>query len=99
MWILYAMNIFAALKIYAGSWTPKDERNFTPEEIALVSNAEVVDSQFGTSVCFTMVTGGKTYIPTSQDSKASVGDPVDLTRAKLITLGRPGDDDITRIRV
>lgn len=93
------MNIFSALRIYAGKWSEKAARMFSPEEIAAVQKAEVVESNYGFSVCFLMIGGGMTYIPLDQNSSASVGDAIDLTKAQLVTLQRPGEDDIYRVRI
>ena len=45
------MNIFSSLMVYAGKWNLKSARSFEKEEIAAVSEAEVVSSQYGNSVC------------------------------------------------
>ena len=91
------MNIFAGLQVYGGSWNVVNSRSFEAEEIAAVKNAEVVSSEYGLSVCFFMNGGGQTYIPLSNQSSLGVGDSVDLTKAKILTLHRDGNDDITRI--
>jgi hypothetical protein len=91
------MNIFAGLQVYGGSWQVKDSRSFNAEEIAAVKKAEVVASEYGNSVCFFMHSGGQTYIPLSNQSQLGVGDTVDLSKAKILTLHRDGNDDITRI--
>ena len=91
------MNIFAGLQVYGGSWNVVNSRSFEAEEIAAVKNAEVVNSEYGKSVCFFMVGGGQTYIPLSNQSNLGVGDSVDLSKAKILTLHRDGNDDITRI--
>lgn len=93
------MNIFNALRVYAGKWSEKDSRQFAPEEIQAVDRAEVVESQYGLSVCFFMVEGGQTYIPLDQNSSLGIGAQVDLTKAQLVTLQRPGEDDIYRVRI
>ena len=90
-------NIFDSLQTYGGSWQVIGSREFHPEEKALVKRAEVVPSQYGNSVCFFMHSGGQTYIPLSNQSSLAVGDAVDLDKAKLITLHRDGDGDITRV--
>lgn len=92
------MNIFSALKVYAGKWNVKETRDFTQEEINAIDTATVVDSQYGMSVCFLMSGGGQTYIPLSNDSNKSVGDTIDLKAAKLLTLGRQGEADIFRVK-
>lgn len=102
------MNIFASLKVYAAKWTVKatkdadgnpipNPRNFTAEEIAYISHAEVVPSLYGNSVELTPVSGGKSYIPLDKNSTLGVGDIVDLTKAKLLTLEKQGEKDIIRI--
>ena len=92
------MNIFSALRVYAGKWNVKETRDFTQEEINEIDTATVVDSQYGMSVCFFMKSGGQTYIPLSNDSSKSVGDSIDLKAAKLLTLGRQGESDIFRVK-
>ena len=90
-------NIFSSLRVYAGKWNLKSSRAFSPEEVAAVASAVVVASQFGNSVCFTMVSGSLTYIPLSQNSAKAIGDSIDLTSAKLLTLEKPGELDIFRV--
>ena len=93
------MNIFSSLRMYAGKWLVKSSRDFTPQEISSVESAEVVTSQYGNSVCCHMQGGSMTFIPLSNNSTVGVGESVDLSRAKLITLGRDGDADIFRVEV
>ena len=92
------MNIFSSLRVYAGKWNVKETKKFSAEEIALVDRAEVVDSQYGQSVCFFMKSGGMTYIPLDQDSSKATGDTVDLSKAELVTLSKQGEADIYRVR-
>lgn len=92
------MNIFSAINIYQGAWSEKARRPFSEEEIKQVKSATVVDSQYGSSVCFLMTSGGKAYIPLSNTSNLKVGDDVDLSSAELLTLGREGDADIYRVQ-
>lgn len=93
------MNIFSNLRVYAGKWMQKDSRDFTQDEINAVQSAKVVDSQYGNSVCFFMKSGGSTFIPLSNTSSLAVGDSVDLSKAKLLTLAREGDADIYRVSI
>lgn len=92
------MNIFDSLQKYAGNWSVVGSRSFTEEEITAVESASVVDSQFGHSVCFFLHGGGQSYIPLSRDSELATGDSIDLSKAKLLTLHRDGNDDIVRIQ-
>ena len=91
------MNIFAGLQVYGGSWNVTASRSFDAEEIAAVKSAQVVSSEYGKSVCFLMKSGGQTYIPLSNQSRLNVGDEVDLSKAKVLTLHRDGSEDINRI--
>ena len=92
------MNIFSALRVYAGKWSEKNVRDFAPEEVAAVEQAKVVESQYGFSVCFFMKSGGQSYIPLDQNSNLGIDAVVDLTKAKLVTLQRPGEENIYRVR-
>lgn len=93
------MNIFNTLRVYAGKWSEKNVRAFTPEEIEAVAATKVVESQYGLSVCFTMTSGGNSYIPLDQSSTLTVNNTVDLIKAQLVTLQRQGEDDIYRVRI
>lgn len=93
------MNIFNAIKVYAGKWQVKDSRAFSQEEIDAVDKASVVDSQYGLSVCFFLKSGGQSFIPLSSTSSLNVGDAVNLSAAKLLTLSREGDNDIMRVEI
>ena len=73
------MNIFSNLRVYAGKWALKASRVFNQEELAGISSARVVASQYGNSVCFMMVSGGQTFIPLDQSSTLGVGEAVDLS--------------------
>lgn len=93
------MNIFSTLRTYAGKWSVKFSRAFTQEEIQAVESATVVPSQYGNSVCFMMVGGGQTYIPLANDATVGVGESIDLTKAKLLTLEKEGELDINRVSI
>ena len=93
------MGIFDNLRVYAGKWSVKEVRNFTANEIAQVSQAVVVPSQYGNSVQFTMVSGDLTFIPLDQNSNCATGEIIDLTKAKLTTLEKRGETDIYRVTI
>lgn len=93
------MNIFASLQVYAGKWSVKSSRAFNAEEVGAVKQAVVVPSQYGNSVMFTLIAGGQTYIPLSSDSELTVGEFVDLEKAKLLTLSKDGEADILRVSI
>ena len=93
------MNIFASLKVYAGKWTEKEVRDFSEEEIKAVTTAVVVPSQYGNSVQFIREEGGLSFIPLDQNANVGVGEMIDLTKAKLVTLEKQGEADIYRVRI
>ena len=105
------LNIFASLKVYSSKWTIKqnmvDEngypvpnpRSFSDEEIATIASAIVVPSQYGNSVQFTRVGGGMQFIPLDKESTLGIGDTVDVTKAKLLTLCKIGEDEDDIVRV
>ena len=92
------MNLFSSLRVYGGKWAEKASRKFTQDELALVTKAQVVESQYGNSCCFFMVNGTTMYVPMSTDSKSGVGDIVNLSEAEIVTLEKAGEKDILRIR-
>lgn len=93
------MNIFDSLAKYANQYSVINRRSFNETEKSAVISADVVASEYGLSVCFLMVSGGKTYIPVSRDSVCSVGDKVNLETSELLTLSREGSTDINRVEV
>ena len=94
------MNIFSRLK-YWTPWTISDKRNLTQEEKDTVENAEIVESDFGMSVCFTLFNGETSKVPLStvSNSKAHIGDIVDLDSISIITLHNDYDEEIHRIEL
>ena len=93
-----ALNLFSDLKVYGGKWSVKSVRNFNDEEKALVDKAMVVDSEYGSSVCFFMKNGTTTYVPLDRDAVSQVGDIIDMNTAEIVTLEKQGEKDIQRIR-
>lgn len=92
------MNLFSNLRVYGGKWAVKSSRKFTQDELALVTKAQVVESQYGNSCCFFMANGTTMYVPMSNDAKSEVGDIIDLKEAEIVTLEKVGEKDIQRIR-
>lgn len=91
------MNVFDSLNVYAGKWQVSQSRKFNAEEIALISSAVVVSSEYGKSVCFFLNSGGQSYIPLSNTSSKNVGDTVNVAECSLITLSKKGESDINRV--
>lgn len=91
------MSIFSSLQTYAAKWSAKGSRAISAEEISEVEKAEVVSSEFGLSMVFTLVGGkGKKFIPVSRDSSLAEGDVVNISSVQLIELERDGDNNIFR---
>lgn len=91
------MGIFDTLKQYAGKWSEKDRRNFTEEEQSEIIEAVVVDSQYGLSGKFTRRNGAVVYIPMANDCPLGSGEAIDMAKAQIITLTKPGENDIFRV--
>lgn len=91
------LNIFEALKNYAGNWNLVETRSFTSEEIANIVSAKVVPSQFGNSVKFIRTEGSIVFIPLSTESTLVVDNDFDVSTGKLLRLSKPGEDDIWRV--
>lgn len=92
------MNIFSSLKVYAGKWNEVASRMFNDAEKSTVKEAVVVDSEYGNSVMFTMLSGGKAYIPCDVNTQGIVGQVVDLDKAKIITIEKDGEQKF-RVRL
>lgn len=92
------MNIFSSLRVYAGKWNEVASRMFSAEEKSAVAEAVIVDSEYGNSVMFTMIGGGKTYIPCDINTQGTVGEKVDLNSAKVVTIEKDGDQKV-RVRL
>ena len=84
-------------KIKEMTWHQTELRNFTKEEIDAVSYAEIVLSQYGKSICFHMKEGGQCYIPLDKGSDWGVGEIIDISNAKLMTLSKDGENNILRV--
>lgn len=93
------MNIFSSLTHYESKWEVASTRDFNQEEIDAVESAVVVSSQYGNSVKFTMRGGGATYLPLDRNSSLGVGEAVDITKAKLVKLSKPGENPINRVLI
>lgn len=90
------MGFLDKLRTYAGSWNETSRDKLSKTEVAQVKSVEVVEGQYGLSICFIMKTGGKKFMPLSRDSQLEEGDSVDIKSVEIITLERDGEDDIYR---
>ena len=92
-----SQNLFETLTKYGEKWQVRESRQFTAEEINAISRNTIVSSEFGLSVCFYLKSGGCSFIPLSNTSKKGIGESIDMTTAKVLTLGREGEKDIHRV--
>jgi hypothetical protein len=92
------MNIFAGLQT-ASFWVVVEERPFSQNCIDMVEKAEVVNSNYGQSVCFLMKSGDKRYIPIDKDSYRPEGTLVNLNTASVLTLERNEEEKIMRVKI
>lgn len=90
------MGFLDKLRTYAGSWSEASRDKLSKAEVAQVESAEVVEGQYGLSMCFIMKSGGKKFMPLSRDSQLEEGDKVNVQSIEIVTLERDGDDDIYR---
>ena len=65
-------------------------RVFCKKELEVVNRAKVVQGQYTKLVCFYMNDGCQKYIPLCKQSNLSIGDEVDLNKAKLIEFNDEG---------
>lgn len=94
------MNIFSTLTRYNVAWSEKSFRTLNSDELKEISGIKVTESEYGKSLCFSMVSGGVTYIPLHRDNESMPVDTVvDKNKVELVTLQRVGDADITKARV
>lgn len=83
-------------------WKVVKARKLTKREKSKIIKAEIVETTYGFSVCFTMKSGSKACIPVSSKvivSTNNVGDIIPLDIIKVLTLkgGTAGKDEIERV--
>ena len=86
------MGFLDKLRTYAGSWNEASRDKLSKTEQASIESIEVVEGQYGLSMCFLMKTGGKKFMPLSRDSQLEEGDSVDLKSVEISTLEREGEE-------
>ncbi len=83
---------------YYRGWNVTNKRPFTDEEIKSVKEAFVIQTNAGYSVKFIFNDWRKTYIPVDEKSNVSICEIINLENAMLLTLSKPGHDDIYRVQ-
>jgi hypothetical protein len=92
------MSLFSSIRTYNGAWSLKGSEKLADEDIKEIASAKVVDSQFGKSVCFTLVNGQSKYMGLSRDCELETGDEIDVKSVEIITLSRAGDSDTHKVK-
>lgn len=84
---------------YYRGWKVTNKRPFTDEEIKQVKAALVIQTKAGYSVKFIFNEAwNKKYIPVDEKSNVCICEIIDLDKAMLLTLSKPGHDDIYRVQ-
>lgn len=84
---------------YYRGWKVTNKRPFTDEEIKQVKAALVVQTKAGYSVKFIFNDAwSKKYIPVDEKSNVSICEIINLNTAMLLTLSKPGHDEIYRVQ-
>ena len=98
------MGFLDLVKIYKSEWEEVSSRKFDEAECNLITEATVVPSKYGKSVCFLIPQKGKAFIPLEPISDANIGDKLDVHTLQLVNLKYVGNDigqkktNIMRIR-
>ena len=94
------MGFLDSLMTYAGSWEEVSREKLSKSDVQNVQSIQVVtkEQEWGTStsMCFTMVGGGKKFVPLSRDSELQEGDKVNPNTVEIITLEKDGENPIHR---
>ena len=93
------MGLFTNRQVYAQKWTVKSVSDISEEDAKLFTKGRIVPSEFGTSMEFTMVSGGLCFIPMDTECPHKVGDEYLPEELEVVILQRLGDADIERIRI
>lgn len=92
------MSVFSELKSYAGKWSVKSSAKLSKEDAKSITEATVVESEYGLSAKVLTAKGTK-YIPISRDSVLAEGDDIEPKAIVLLILGKEGEADIVRLDV
>lgn len=93
------MNIFEGIKVFGKqTWEVISSRVFNEKEIALIDKVEVVPGEYGKQAKIYFKSGGYTFMTLSRDCTKSIGEPIDIKEAKLLTL-KQGNTTINRLDI
>lgn len=79
-------------------WRVTHKRPFTDEELKVVKESFVVQTKTGYFVKFILNDWSRRFIPVDENSNVSICEIIDLEKAMLLTLSKPGHDDIYRVQ-
>jgi len=99
------MGLLDLFKIYKSEWEEVASRKFEEAECNQISEAMVVASKYGKSVCFCIPGKGKAFVPLEPLADAEIGDAIDPSKIELVNLKYIGNDinqtkkNIMRVRI
>ena len=93
------MSMFEGMRLYPIGWKKVATREFTDAEKKAISEAKVVPSNYGRSVCFMMPSLGKVgYIALEPIADVELGDILDLDRLRIVSLEYEGTDTSIKVK-
>lgn len=96
--IIMMQSLFAGITHY-GSWTVRASYPVSDADKKAIKSAEIVASNFGKSVCFTMISGAQCFIPVANDCRPAIGQKVSPDDMEVVELEKPGEGIIKRVRI
>lgn len=78
-------------------WQEEKIKYLFCHNLASITTAEVVHSDYGQSVCFITKEGGIIYVPLIETSALSLGDTLDMNTAKISIIFHKDKDNICKI--
>lgn len=85
-------------KVYGGNWSVKSVDKM-PEAVAKqIRECHVVNGDYGLQLCLFLKSGGQIYKKLSVDHKRAEGEVIKPEDLEVVTLSKPGEDDIIRFR-
>ena len=96
--IIMMQSLFAGMTHY-GAWTVRASYPVSEADKKSIKSAEIVASNFGKAVCFTMISGAQCFIPVSNDCNPAIGQKIDPSLMEVIELEKQGEGIKKRIRI
>lgn len=92
-------GLFAGLQKYEAKWTILNEAPIEKENLEEFVSAVVIEGEYGPTAKITCKDGYDIYLDMdTMNSWSKVGDTLDLEKCTIVTLAKPGKDNIFRLR-